>query len=159
MSKPSSNSFIKIAVGFEIEGTSFDNHDLGKYIAARMYFPSERCQEEFAEDVSTWILECIGDKVFIAKMESEKARIRNLWKKLHPSNHAGYYYCHIGGEWVHESEAELDHIVPSSVERINTEVPGWDNKLRMSCVPHNFQKGSSRVKSATMEVAPSDEEC
>lgn len=159
MSKQNSNSSIKGNVEFAIEGAVFNNEDLGKYIAGRMYFPSERYQELFAGDVSNWILECVGKKVLVTKMQSEKARIRNLWKKLHPSNHAGYYYCHIGGEWVHESETELDHIVPSSVERINTEVPGWDNKLRMACVPHNFQKGSSRVKSATMEVAPLDEEC
>lgn len=90
---------------------------------------------------------------------SEKARVRKLWVKLHPPNHQGYYYCHVGGEWVHVDMAELDHIIPSSVERINTDESGWDDKLRMACGPHNYLKGSGVVESATREIAPPDGDC
>lgn len=93
---------------------------------------------------------------------------RPAWVRLHPPNHAGYYFCHICGGWVHEDAAELDHIIPASVERIDMDEPGWDDKLRMAhawpveingvvrCIG-NRGKGSTQIISATLEIAPGDE--
>ena len=87
--------------------------------------------------------------------------VRRQWIKLHPPNHTGYYYCHIGGEWVHINSADLEHLVPKSVAGpIDMDEPGWDDKLRMACRRHNSEKGSRQdVPSATLEFAPGDEPC
>lgn len=96
----------------------------------------------------------------MANARSEQARIKKLWMSLHPPNFDGYYYCHIGGEWVHQDVAELEHIVPKSIAgQVNTDKPGWDEKLRMACHWHNSEKSSSTVESKTLEYAPPDEPC
>jgi hypothetical protein len=92
-------------------------------------------------------------------MKSSWSTIRRAWIKDNPPNHAGYYYCHIGGEWVHIDAMELEHVVPGSVEPIDMDDPDWQDKLRPSCTIHNNLKGSSIVKSATLEIRPPDEEC
>lgn len=97
----------------------------------------------------------------MSKAQNEWARIRRAWIKLHPPNHAGYYYCHIGGEWVHQNSADLEHLVPKSVAgQVDTDEPGWDEKLRMACRPHNTEKGSRQdIPSETLDYAPIDEAC
>ena len=108
----------------------------------------------------------------MGKAENENKRVGRTWVHLHPPNHAGYYYCHLCGGWVHESEAELEHLTPKSVEKIDMSKPGWDDKLRMAhifpvrnmagkivCIG-NREKGSRQdIPSVTMEIAPPDEAC
>ncbi|TAL08204.1 MAG: hypothetical protein EPO02_13535 [Nitrospirae bacterium] len=53
------------------------------------------------------------------KLEKRKIRklrfkVRRAWIKANPPNHQGYYTCGICRRQVHESEMELDHILPSS---------------------------------------------
>lgn len=151
MSKPGLNFFI--------EGVQISAAELGEYVTRRVSFSSEQNQEEFSHMAGWAIFNGVARKVTMSHAQAEHARVRKLWIALHPPNHAGYYYCHIGGEWVHFTASALDHIVPGSVERINTDTPGWDDKMRMSCNPHNFTKGSSLVESATLEIAPPDGEC
>lgn len=159
MSKHNLNSSTKDhGLYFHIEGARITVDEMGKWAADIVRWPSEAVMEDFAHDVTHAIFIGVAGKVRMAKADQERARVHRLWVKLHPPNHAGYYYCHIGGEWVHQDGAELDHIVPSSVQKINTDIPGWDEKLRMSCHDHNFQKGSSIVKSVTLEIAPPDGE-
>lgn len=162
MLKQNSNSCTNRNHGltFSIEGAVITVDEMGHWIADLIEnFESEAMQEAFARDAAHQIFIGVGEKVEMAKAAAEKARVRRLWIGLHPPNHAGYYYCHIGGEWVHIDVAELEHIIPSSVEKINTDEPGWDDKLRMSCHVHNFLKGSKRMASATMEIAPPDGDC
>lgn len=147
----------RLNLKFYIENAEISVNEMGNYIAGKMRFPSERYQEMFAKEASWWIMQCVAGKVEVTKAQSERSRIRKLWVKLHPPNFDGYYYCHIGGEWVHESMAELDHIIASSIERINTDEPDWDAKLRMSCSQHNYLKSSSKVISKTLIIAPPDE--
>lgn len=149
----------KHGLSFYIEGAKISVDEMGEMVAGVMRFNSERDQELFADDAAHAIFEGIVKKVEMGKAQAEKARVRRLWIADNPPNHAGYYYCHIGGEWVHIDAAELDHIVPSSVERINTDDPDWQDKMRMACVPHNRWKGSKIVPSATREIRPPDEEC
>lgn len=106
-------------------------------------------------------MEGVAKEVMRVKATAYHAKLRREWIKLHPPNFAGYYYCHIGGEWVHIEAADLEHIDPESVTgRINMDEPGWDEKLRMACRPHNSWKGSRQdVPSATLEYAPPDEAC
>lgn len=85
--------------------------------------------------------------------------VRRIWIADNPPNHAGYYYCHIFGEWVHIDVMELDHVVPGSVAVVDMSQPGWQKKLRPACHVHNYQKGSRIVPSATLEIRPPDEEC
>ncbi len=148
----------KLNLKFSIDGAEVNADEIGKYIAGKMHFDSEHLQERFAKDATFWIMECVGRKVYTVKAQSEKTRVRKLWISMHPPNFDGYYYCHICGRWVHESEAELDHLIASSIERIDTSEPGWDNKLRMSHHVCNYGKSSSKVKSKTMEIAPPDME-
>lgn len=94
--------------------------------------------------------------------------IRSKWIKENPPNHAGYYYCHICGGWVHQYQAELDHVTPKSLW--NTNIPEEKKILRMShawpqenlqgevyCIG-NRGKGSKQIESKTLEIAPYDEE-
>ena len=141
---------------FSIEGADVSVDEMANWVASIIHFPSEHIQEHFAHDACHAILNGVGKKVTMAKAQAEWARIRRLWVKDNPPNHAGYYYCHIGGEWVHESQMELDHVVPKSLQKINTDDPDWQDKLRPSCGPHNFQKGSKVVPSATSEIRPPD---
>lgn len=149
----------KHGLSFFIEGAQISVDEMGEWAASIVNFPSEHLQECFAHDVTHAIFEGVARKVDMASAAAEKARIRRLWIADNPPNHAGYYYCHIKGEWVHIDVMELDHIVPSSVERINTDEPGWQDKLRPACIPHNRWKGSKIVPSATREIRPPDEEC
>lgn len=149
----------KHGLRFYIEGAEISVDEMGDWVASLVRFPSEKNQEDFAHDATRAIFNGVAGKVMMAKARAEHARVRKLWIGLHPPNFAGYYYCHIGGEWVHIDVAELDHIVPGSVQRINTDEPGWDEKMRMACGPHNQWKGSRIVPSATLEFAPPDEEC
>ncbi len=146
-------------LSFFIEGATISVDDIAEMVAGKMRFDSEHMQEEFQHDVTHWILKGVGEKVMRVKAASDKARVRRLWVNDNPPNHAGYYYCHIGGEWVHIDVMELDHIKASSKERINTDAPDWQNKLRPSCIPHNRWKGSRDVPSATLEIRPPDEAC
>lgn len=159
MLRPASNSCSNRDHGltFSIGGADISVDERGAWVASMINkWDSEETMEAFGRDAAHVICRGVEGKVFMAKARSEHARIRKAWIALHPPNHAGYYYCHIGGEWVHISAAELEHIIPGSVQRINTDEPGWDDKLRMACSPHNFLKGSARVASATMEIAPPD---
>lgn len=150
----------KHGLSFYIEGAQISVDEMGQWVADQVNFSSEKMMEDFAHDATHAILDGVTKKVMMAKAQAEKARVRRLWIADNPPNHAGYYYCHIGGEWVHIDVAELEHIVPSSVQRINTEEPGWQDKLRMACIPHNRMKGSRQdIPSATMEIRPPDEEC
>lgn len=149
----------KHGLSFYIEGAKVSVDEMGEMVAGVMQFDSEHEQELFAHDAAHAIFDGIARKVAMASAAAEKARVRRLWIADNPPNHAGYYYCHIGGEWVHIDAAELDHIVPSSVERINTDDPDWQDKMRMACIPHNRWKGSKIVPSATREIRPPDEEC
>ena len=96
------------------------------------------------------------------------AAVRASWMSRNPPNHAGFYYCHICGGWVHQDQAELDHVTPKSVRR--GEDPNRDDNLRMAhawavydnqgrkiCIG-NREKGSTRVESATLDICPPDEE-
>lgn len=160
MSKRDLNSSTKDhGLWFDIEGAEISVDEMGSWIARIIHWPSEASMEAFAHDATHAICSGVRKKVDMAKAQTERARVRRLWVKMHPPNHAGYYYCHIGGEWVHIDVAELEHIEPLSREKIDTDAPDWDQKLRMACGPHNFLKGSKRVPSATMEIAPSDGEC
>lgn len=148
----------KHGLSFSINGAVITVEEMGVFVASVMEFNSEADMEHFAHDATHAILTGVARKVEMASAQAERARVRREWIKLHPPNHAGYYYCHIGGEWVHIDSAQLEHIVPSSRERIDTDEPGWDDKLRMACSPHNFQKGSRQdIPSKTMEIAPPDE--
>ncbi len=148
----------KLGLNFSISGAVITVEEMGECVASAMTFNSEADQERFAHDAAHAILIGVAGKVEMANAAAERARVRREWIKLHPPNHAGYYYCHIGGEWVHIDSSQLEHIVPSSRERIDTDEPGWDDKLRMACGPHNFQKGSRQdIPSATLEIAPPDE--
>lgn len=148
----------KHGLNFSISGATITVEEMGEFVASIMAFDSEHQQELFAHDACHAIFNGVARKVEMASAQAERARVRREWIKLHPPNHAGYYYCHIGGEWVHIDNAQLEHITPSSRERIDTSEPGWDDKLRMACGPHNFQKGSRQdIPSATMEIAPFDE--
>ena len=149
----------KHGLSFYIEGAKVSVDEMGDMVAGIMRFDSEHQQELFAHDAAHAIFDGIAKKVAAVSAASEKARVRRLWIVDNPPNHAGYYYCHIGGEWVHIDAAELDHIVPSSVERINTDDPDWQDKMRMACVPHNRWKGSKIVPSATRVIRPPDDEC
>lgn len=93
---------------------------------------------------------------------------RAAWEKRNPPNHAGYYYCHICGGWVHRDQAELDEIVPKSTPM--GQDPYRDDNRRMAhafpqtklngevyCIG-NRGKGSMQVPSATLEIAPPDGE-
>lgn len=161
MLRPASNSCTKNHdLFFEIEGARISVDEMGQWAARRVNFNSEADAEEFGRDIAHTLYEGVARKVYIVKANSERQRVRREWIALHPPNHAGYYYCHIGGEWVHIEAADLEHITPASVERIDTSVPGWDEKLRMACRPHNTMKGSRQdVPSATLEYAPPDEAC
>lgn len=150
---------MKSTIKFTIDGTEVDLSEMGEFAAEVVKFCSEADQERFGRDVSFAIYNGIARKVQMNKGQKERARVRKLWIKANPPNFSGYYYCHIGGEWVHESCSQLDHITPSSVEKIDTDEPGWMDKLRMSCGPHNMQKGSRQdIPSATLEIAPPDGE-
>lgn len=158
MSQQGSSCYID-DLKFHIEGAIVTAKEMGDWVASIIPFNSEYFQESYAHAAAHAIFDGVGEKVEMAKAQAEHARVRRLWVSLHPPNHAGFYYCHIGGEWLHESMAQLEHIVPGSVRKINTEVAGWDDGLRMACGPHNFNKGSSIVESATLEIAPPDVEC
>lgn len=162
MSRHSSRSYTDHAHDFifMMEDAAITVDEMGNWVAGLIKnWESETIQESFAHDVSYTISRGIIRKVDMAKAQTEKTRIRNLWIKLNPPNHAGYYYCHIGGEWVSAQAMELEHIVPSSLESIDTDKPGWQDKLRPSCTIHNNLKGSRQIPSATLEIRPPDEEC
>lgn len=148
-------------LSFFIEGAEITVDEMGQWVAAMVNFPSEALQEQFARDAAHEIYEGVGKKVVKARALNERAKIRRAWMALHPPNHAGFYYCHIGGEWVHQQTAELEDIVPVSVAGlVDMSEPGWDEKLRMACHTHNYLKGSRQdIPSATLEFAPPDEEC
>lgn len=149
----------KHGLSFEIEGAEISVDEMGRWVANIIRFPSEATQEEFEHDAIHAIFDGVAGKVKMARAASRNKKIRDLWVKDNPPNFAGYYYCHIGGEWVHIDMAELDHIKAHSVEEINLDDPNWQDKLRMSCMPHNRWKGSRTVPSATLEIAPPDEAC
>lgn len=145
---------------FTIQGVTVGVDEMGQWAANIANFDSEAMQEAFGRDVAHAIFMGFAGKVEMASAQAEHAKMRREWIKLHPPNHAGYYYCHIGGEWVHIEASDLEHITPGSRERIDMSVPGWDEKLRMACRPHNSMKGSRQdVPSTTLEFAPPDEEC
>ncbi len=145
---------------FEIEGVKFTVDEVGRWAAGIVNFDSESDEELFSRDVAHEVCIQVARKVKMGRAQAEHARVRREWIKLHPPNHAGFYYCHVGGEWVHINSADLEHTTPGSVERINTDEPGWDEKLRMACRPHNYLKGSRQdVKSTTLEFSPPDEAC
>lgn len=158
----------KHGVSFYIEGAEISIDEMGQWAADIVAWHDEHTMELFQKDAAESIYQGIFRKVEMTKAQVERARVRRLWKHMHPPNFSGFYYCHICGGWVHEDVAELDHIVPSSVERIDTDVPGWDDKLRMAhalpqehngkvyCIGNQL-KGSTRVVSKTMEIAPPDE--
>lgn len=161
MSKQSSNSCTRKNhhLTFTIADTTVSVDQMGQWVAEIIRFDSEAEQEAFGRDAACKIFSNFAKEVALVSAAAEHARVRRLWIAECPPNHAGYYYCHIGGEWVHIDVMELDHVVPGSVERIDTTKPGWQKKLRPACHPHNYQKGSSIVKSATLEIRPPDEEC
>lgn len=162
MSQQDSNSCTKTNhhLTFTIKGVTIGVDEMGQWAAGIVSFDSEADQEAFGRDVAHAIFRKFAGRVEMATAQTEHARMRRKWIKLHPPNHAGYYYCHIGGEWVHIKFADLEHIVPGSREHIDMDVPGWDNKLRMACRPHNSMKGSRQdVPSTTLVYAPPDEEC
>src|ERR1700743_3564672 len=148
---------------FVIENTTITLDELASSVLeviAPITFGSEAKMELFAQDVACAMDRRIGEIIYMSHARAEAQRIRREWIKLHPTNHAGFYYCHKVGEWVHVETANIEHIVPKSREPIDTTVPGWDEKLRMACRPHNSLKGSRQdVASATLEYAPPDEEC
>lgn len=158
MWKHGSNFYTEPGLFFDVLGTTITATEMAEFVAKDMTFESEHAQEHFVHEMGWAIFNGVTRKVTMANAQAERARVRRLWIQLHQPNHAGYYYCHIGGEWVHIDVAELEHLVPSSVERINTDELGWDQKLRMACHVHNYQKGSRIVESKTLEFAPPDGE-
>jgi len=148
---------------FTIMGAEITVDEMGIWAAGVVHFSSEHNQEDFAHDVAHAIFDGVVGKVRLAKVSEERAQ----WVKRHPPNHAGFYYCHICGGWVHESEAELDHIEPKSV--LGGKDPDRDDNRRMSHIWPQFDahgkktcmgnrgKSSSKVTSKTLEIAPPDE--
>lgn len=163
MLRPSSNSCTNRNHGlrFFIDGAEITVDEMGHWVASMVHWPSESRQEEFARDAAHTIFMGVAGKVEMSKAMAERVRVRKEWVKRNPPNHAGYYYCHIGGEWVHIDAMELDHVTPSSVQTIDMENdPEWEDKLRPSCHVHNFQKGSRQdIPSATLVIAPPDDGC
>lgn len=148
---------------FTIQGATVTLDELAAAAAGIVGFrnwESESQLEWFIQDIGCAMDAKIAKAIYMHNAQTEAARLRREWIKLHPPNHAGFYYCHIGGEWVYVEAADLEHLVPASRERIDTTVPGWDTKLRMACRIHNSLKGSRQdVPSTTLEYAPPDEEC
>jgi hypothetical protein len=153
----------KLGLRFFIDEAEVSVEEMGDYVASHVFhFDSERLQELCGRHISYAIFTCVGRKVY----ENRVATIRDGWIMRHPPNHAGYYYCHLCGGWVHYTQSELDHIEPRSVR--NGLDPGRDDNLRMShawqvvdnqgkiICPGNRGKGSSRVESATLEIRPPD---
>lgn len=160
----------KLDLSFYIEDAEISASEIAIYLTRHVFHTvSEAQMEEMTEDILEAILECVGKKVIMARATTEWARVRDAWKKKYPPNHAGYYYCHLCGGWVHENEAELDHIVPKSVHQQGVN-PNRDDNLRMAHAMPKFDpfgrrmcignqlKGSSQVESKTLEIAPPDEE-
>lgn len=144
---------------FFIEGATVSVDEMGRWVAGIANFGSEHMQEEFGKDAACAIFRGLARKVGIAKMRDAFAAVRREWIKLNPPNHAGFYYCHIGGEWVHIEAMELDEIVPRSVAPVDMSQPDWQDKVRPACHQHNYQKGSRIVPSVTLEIRPPDEAC
>lgn len=155
----------KHGLNFSINGASIEVEEMAEWVAGIMNFGSEATMERFTHDATHAIFEGVRGKVIMA----QEAQSRAAWVHRHPPNHAGYYYCHICGGWVHESEAELDEIEPRSYRR--GEDPLRDDNRRMAhawpqhdpqgkvvCVG-NRGKGSSQIESKTLEISPPDMEC
>jgi hypothetical protein len=157
----SSNFRVQHNLQFTLDGVEFTVDEMGHWVADIMCsFPSEFVQEQFAQDVAHAIFMGVSRKVTIANMHTARHELKRLWILDNPPNHAGYYYCHIGGEWVHQSMMELDHIIPASLANIDiVNDPQWQDKLRPACMVHNNVKGSQIMPSATLEIRPPDEEC
>lgn len=155
MSKPN--------LSFFFDGAEITVDEMGAYVASNVFGNfSEYEMELLAKDISHAILGCVSRKVHMAKQVSD----RRDWVSRHPPNHAGFYYCHLCAGWVHESQAELDHVTPKSVRR--GEDPNRDDNRRMAhawpivapsgklICPGNRGKGSRSLPSMTMEIAPPD---
>jgi len=155
----------KHGLSFSIEGATISVDEMADYVATWVYrAPSERAQEDMAHQITHALMECVGKKVLVARADQS----RKAWVERHPPNHAGYYYCHLCGGWVHQSEAELDEIEPRSVRR--GEDPLRDDNRRMAhtwpitapdgtqVCPGNRGKGSRAILSVTQEIAPPDTE-
>lgn len=156
----------KHGLSFSIEGADISVDEMGAWVAGMMRFPSEHVQELFAHDATHAILDGVTRKVFDVKQRESRA----AWESRNPPNHAGFYYCHICGGWVHREQAELDHIVPTSVVEPGLD-PDRDSNRRMAhawavwspdgkklICPGNHGKGSRQIPSKTLEIRPPDEE-
>src|SRR5665213_1596395 len=114
-------------LNFYIEGANITVYELGDYVDTWVYRGrSEHAQEEMAHQITHALIDCVTKKVNMAKADQSRV----AWMKRNPPNHAGYYYCHLCGGWVHQSEAELDEIEPRSVRR--GEDPLRDDNRRMA---------------------------
>ena len=75
----------------------------------------------------------------LGKVGKKWLQTRKEWVKLNPPNHAGYYICAIGGEYIPADEMELDHIQSRSR---HPELRFDLNNLQPTCHNHNSEKGS-----------------
>lgn len=156
----------KHGLSFYIEGAAISVDEMGEYVARYVLScESEHLQEQLAHDIAHGILGCVTIKVNMA----QQAKTRAAWMSRHPPNHAGFYYCHLCGGWVHQDQAELDEIEPRSYRRGEDPLrdenrrmahawPVYDQRGKELCAG-NRGKGSRQLPSATMEIAPPDEEC
>lgn len=151
---------------FTIQGATVTVDEMAQGVVDQcigMGVPSEHQQEMLVHDITHAIINTVAGKVRMADKNG-----RASWIERHPPNHAGFYFCHLCGGWVHVSQAELDHIEPRSVLR--GEDPDRDENRRMShawpviapdgtvVCPGNRGKGSRNLPSVTMEIAPPDGE-
>lgn len=73
------------------------------------------------------------------KIGKLRVKVRREWIRENPPNHQGYYICGICRRWVHESEMELDHILPSGKF---PELIAGHNNLQPTHHQCNSDKGS-----------------
>lgn len=150
---------------FTVFGARVPVEDIAAFVAAEcIEVDSEHDAEEAAHDITHAIMEILGRRVMMARESKDRAG----WVSRNPPNHAGFYYCHLCGMWVHIDQADLDEVEPKSYR--TGQDPLRDDNRRMShawpivdasgkqLCPGNRGKGSRQLPSATMEIAPPDGE-
>lgn len=83
----------------------------------------------------------------MGKIQLLRARTRRAWIKANPPNHQGYWVCGICKRWVHESEMELDHILPSG--KYPHLIAEFSN-LQPTHHKYNSEKGSKVYDTTTL---------
>lgn len=154
---------LKHGLNFFISGAEITVDEMGDWCAASLDHVSEYEQEKTAHYLTHQIINGVMRKVKMAQETDD----RTAWVRRNPPNHAGYYYCHLCGGWVHIDQAELDHIDAKS--KLDGQNPNRDDNRRMAHVypiiapsgqkicPGNREKGSSTYQSVTLEIRPPDE--